>query len=160
MAFANFQDLCNAVCELVNMQPPELSPDGEGAAAIGLTLGDVQTELFHEPVHGERTAQLLVRFGPLPEVDRAQQALSLLSANLYLRSRTATRFAWDDDHHEVVVLATLSLDECSDTDVYGLMLQLAEDARTWRKNQTGFFASRNSNDPEPATSASNVNPMR
>lgn len=132
MAVANFQELCDGLCELAGVRPPDTAPDEQGCQGMTFMLDGVTVELSFEPHICQEHVLVRVNFGALPAGRELQACRALMEFNTRLRG-IGPAFSRHPQNGDIVCQSAYSLMQATAHDLHDWCLRLIQAAREWRE---------------------------
>ncbi len=132
MAVADFDQLCQGLCEVAGCAMPEQAVNEHGARAVSFRLDGVEVTLAQEEARGPRQAFVLTRFGRLPEGREHAACIALLQTNSLMLRSGSPSFGVDPLTSDVLLHHSVVLDEVNATELYNSIVRFVEIAHSKR----------------------------
>lgn len=133
MAVASFQALCEQVCTIFGVAPPDLQADLAGLTGFTLQLGDVEVCVAQAPGGPMPAVFVLVEFGPPPAGRELQTWHALLDANFLMLGANAPGFSRNPVTGDVVLQYACTLNEATPEGLCASIRAIADVATHWRQ---------------------------
>lgn len=134
MAVASFEDLCEAFCEILGVQAPQLSVSESGLIAFHVVLHGVTVNIVQRPEQSTEHAFVLFELGYVGDDDDAHaQMQALLEANHVLLQIHPPVFSRNPENGHAVLQVVLPLTDATPNDLYEMVDTGIEWASHWRE---------------------------
>lgn len=134
MAVSSFQALCEGVCAVFGVAPPDLQPDLTGLTGFTLQLQGVDIAVAQAPGAPVPAAFVLVEFGAPPPGRELQTWHALLDANFLMLGANAPGFSRNPATGEVVLQYACNLHEATPEGLCASIRAIADVAARWRED--------------------------
>ncbi len=124
MAFSNFQDLCDCICELAGVKAPQLEPNSDGCLAFTIAYTGVDIG-FIEEHRGEPAAMLVANFGAPPGWDEMNALARILQTDFLHSPLGAPLLVQDPEGREVALHQPWPLSNSRAHDIHEAMTRIA-----------------------------------
>ncbi len=134
MTVASFQALCEGVCAIFGVAPPDLQPDMTGLTGFTLQLRGVDLCVAQAPSGPVPAVFVLVEFGAPPVGRELQTWHALLDANFLMLGANAPGFSRNPVTGDVVLQYACALHEATPEGLCASIRAIADVAARWRKD--------------------------
>ncbi len=152
MAVANFDELCDGVCELAGIQRPDVEPDAQSCQGMAFVVDDVAVELTLEPHISPEHVLVRVNFGAFPAGAELNACRALMEFNTRMRG-AGPAFSRHPQSGDIIYQCPYSFAQATAHDLHDWCLRLVQAAREWREPFAQAVAlpdfAENAMSPEP-----------
>ena len=138
MTVAKFEELCRTLCEAAGKPAAPLTHGPAGITSLTMQVGGFDVVLARVPQHDAMDGLVLLDMGMVPPDIELPALLSLLDANLLMRSTFPTSLGCSGSG-DVVLQTTFAVDQVSGAQLYLHVNEMADFVDDWK---TDFFVDR------------------
>ncbi len=134
MPAATFKDFCLMLCSLIDVTPPDLTPDAQGV--VGFTVDCQGASVnFMEGEYGSEPGLLMsVMFGAPPADQELEVLRSLMDANFLLAGMMAPAFVRNPATGEIALHQSYLLSQVDVQGIYQGIANAAAAVEAWRED--------------------------